>query len=86
MADHLKVVQLFKPELQENPPAFLRALADDIEQGLSPNHKRAVLVVQTEEGEFKLWSFGPGIRGSYEVLGILQMGQVILTDQILGGA
>lgn len=79
----LKVVQLHKQGLQENPPEFLRALAEDIDSGAYPNYKQAVLVVQAEDGAYKLWSFGPGIRGSFEALGLLQMGHVILTDQML---
>jgi hypothetical protein len=78
-----EVISLFPPELRDDPVGFLRALADDIESGDTPNYKRAVLMVQGEDGGFRLWSFGPGINGSYETLGILQIGTTLVTDQIL---
>lgn len=78
----LKVVPLVEPAMQENPPAFLRALADDIESGATPNFAKAVLVVQSVGGGWSLWSFGPGVRGPVETLGVLSMGQFMMTDKI----
>lgn len=79
----LNVVPIMPAALKDDPVAFLRALADDMEQGLTPVYRRAVLVALCEGDDWKLWSFGAHMRGSYETLGLLQMGQVLVTDQIL---
>lgn len=78
----LKVVPLREPALQENPAAFLRALADDIESGATPNLSKAVLVSQGENGNWILWTFGPALHGSVEALGLISMAQFMMTDKI----
>lgn len=79
----LKVVPICSPSLQADPVKFMRTLADDIESGTVPNYAKAVLVVLGEDGGWRLWNFGAGCKGDVEVLGLLNMGQVILTDKML---
>lgn len=69
--------------MQENPPEFLRMLAEDIENGDTPNYARATLVVHREDGGWSLWTFGPSLKGDLDALGLLEMGKVILTDRML---
>lgn len=69
----LKVVPLRTPDMRDDPVTFLRMLADDIEQGATPNYAKAVLVVETERG-YSLWSFGAGTKSKLETLGLLQLG------------
>lgn len=79
----LKVVPLREPALQEDPSAFLRALADDIDNGVTPKYMQAAMVVLGENGMWGLYTFGPGCTGDLGALGLLEMGKVILTDRML---
>jgi len=83
MPTDLKVVPLREPAMQENPAEFMRTLAEDIENGDTPNYARAALVVQREDGGWSLWTFGPSCKGDLDALGLLEMGKVILTDRML---
>lgn len=78
----LKVVPLREPALQENPVEYLRALADDIESGATQNMSKAVLISLGENGNWMLWTFGPGMHGPVEAMGLIGMAQFMMADKI----
>lgn len=84
MPTDIKVVPFKTPDMRDDPKTFLRSLADDIEDGMTPNYVRAVLVVETERG-YNLWSFGARTKSKMETLGLLQLGVGIQYEALTQG-
>lgn len=71
---------------QKEIPAFLRALADEMEaraEGGEAEFPEVAVVVHGSLGEV-FYVDGAGEAGSVEALGVLELGKRILTNALLG--
>lgn len=80
----MKVVPFYPPALQDDPVAFLHALANDWHAGCYSMPMKCALVVMDAEGDLRLWSFGPGVKSKLETLGLLQAGVGVQYEVIVG--
>lgn len=77
----------FPCALQHDVPAFLRALADDIESGQLQQVERGVITLgYADGGGFSVWGMGPKGVSEYNVMGLIGISQQMMSDHIIDAA
>lgn len=77
----------FPCALQHDVPAFLRALADDIESGALQQVDRGTITLgYANNGGFSVWGMGPKGVTDYAVLGLITLSSQMMSDHILDQA
>lgn len=81
----MKIVEMPVINIQDTV-AMLRAIADDIESGRSPNARQAVLVIERDEmpTTWQVYDFGLACRDPLRAVGVLHVGIQTMMDKVLG--